>query len=234
MEVETIAAVEAVDFTLVSLFLKAGLVVKLVMVFLLLASVISWAIIIQKSLKYRRVRNQTVRFENMFWQGELAIEEFFDSVRDNPKAASERIFCAAMEEWDQSQSKTEGVSMRVDRSMSAAVNTEVHHLSRGLDFLATVGSTAPFVGLFGTVWGIMTVFREIGIQENTNLAVIAPGIGEALAATALGLFAAIPAVIFYNSLSVKANDLAARFDEFADQFSSIVSREIEQMKVASD
>ncbi|MCY4446505.1 MAG: protein TolQ [Rhodobacteraceae bacterium] len=232
MEAELISLQGATDFTAISLFIQAGLVVKLVMILLLIGSIVSWAIIIQKSLRFRSVNKQTAKFENNFWHGRLSIEEFYDKIKRNPTGSSERIFCVAMEEWDQSQNKNEGVIIRVDRSMNAAVNTEVHHLSRGLEFLATVGSTAPFIGLFGTVWGIMNVFQEIGIHENTNLALIAPGIGEALAATALGLFAAIPAVIFYNSLSTKANNIATRFEEFADQFSSIVSREVDQLEAS--
>ncbi|MDE2739314.1 MAG: protein TolQ [Paracoccaceae bacterium] len=236
MEAELILASEGLDFNLLNLFLLAGFVVQCVMVLLILASIICWAIIFQKLLFFGRVRKQTLSFENAFWSEE-SVEELYDRIKGNPIGALQRIFCAAMDEWEKSHSKSgvliSGASSRIDRSMSNAVNNEINTLSRGLDFLATVGSTAPFVGLFGTVWGIMNVFSEIGIQENTNLAVIAPGIGEALAATALGLLAAIPAVVFYNNLSTKANSLAARFDDFADEFSTIVSREIEQM-VQSD
>ncbi len=234
MEIELISATEGLDFSLLNLFLLAGFVVQSVMVLLILASIICWAIIFQKILFFGRVKSQTSAFESAFWS-EDSVEELYEGIKRNPVGALQRIFCAAMDEWEKSHSTTgrliAGASSRIDRSMSNAVNNEINHLSRGLDFLATVGSTAPFVGLFGTVWGIMNVFSEIGIQENTNLAVIAPGIGEALAATALGLLAAIPAVVFYNNLSTKANSLAARFDDFADEFSTIVSREIEQMEL---
>ena len=152
MEVELINLQESVDFSAVSLFLQAGIVVKLVMILLLLGSIISWAIIIQKSLKYRQINSLTGKFEDNFWHGSLSIEEQFDRIRRSPKGASERIFCAAMEEWDHTQNKTEGVAIRVDRSMSAAVNTEVHHLSRGLNswqLLAPQRHLLDYLGRYG-------------------------------------------------------------------------------------
>lgn len=231
MEIDIITTAAGVDFSIWALFSRAGIVVKGVILLLVFASVWSWAIIFQKLISYGRVRRDTDRFENAFWSGD-PVEELYQRVKKRPRGASQRIFCAAMDEWEKSHRSDglliTGTKARIDRVMDNAVTREVHRLTRGLDFLATVGSTAPFVGLFGTVWGIMNVFREIGVHENTNLAVIAPGIGEALGATALGLLAAIPAVVFYNSLSVRANELAASFNDFADEFSSIVSREIEQ------
>ncbi len=231
MELEALNTVVGVDFSIWALFEQAGIVVKGVILLLLVASVWCWAIIFHKLFSYGSTRRDTNRFENAFWSGN-PVEDLYDRIKARPRGASQRIFCAAMDEWEKSHKSDglliTGTKMRIDRIMDNAVTREVNRLTAGLDFLATVGATAPFVGLFGTVWGIMNVFREIGIQENTNLAAIAPGIGEALAATALGLLAAIPAVIFYNSLSARANRLAARFFDFADEFSSIVSREIEQ------
>ena len=231
MEFDAITSVVGLDFSIWALFTRAGLVVKCVMLLLLFSSVWSWAIIFQKLISYWSLKRDTDRFENAFWSGN-PVEELYQRVKFRPRGASQRIFCAAMDEWEKSHRSDgiliTGTKSRIDRSMDNAVTREVNRLTGGLDFLATIGSTAPFLGLFGTVWGIINVFREIGVQENTNLAVIAPGIGEALAATALGLLAAIPAVVFYNNLSVRANGLAARFNDFADEFSAIVSREIEQ------
>ncbi len=231
METEAVLTTLAVDFSVANLFLEAGLVVKLVMLLLLFASFWSWAIIIQKFISFRRVRVAADRFERRFWSGE-PLEELHERLGDHPSGGFEQIFCAAMDERSRSRRRDgglqPGVGSRIDRSMGIAVARETSRLSSGLGFLATVGATAPFVGLFGTVWGIMNVFREIGVQENTNLAVVAPGIGEALAATALGLLAAIPAVVFYNHLSAASDRLAARFEDFADEFSTIISRQLDQ------
>ncbi len=231
MEIETIASASGVDFSVVGLFLKAGIVVQLVMMLLLLASFWTWAIIFQKFITFRRVRRDSLEFDRKFWSGQ-PLDELYMTISDQPRGASERIFCAAMDEWKKSH-RSDGVLIagaraRIERSMGLAVTRETGRLTQGLDFLATVGSTAPFVGLFGTVWGIMRVFGEIGFQETTSLVVIAPGIGEALAATALGLLAAIPAVIFYNNLSSAADRMAGNFEDFADEFSTIISRQLDE------
>ena len=231
MEFEAIAAAQGVDFSITGLFSKAGLVVKAVMLLLLASSFWTWAIIIQKMVNFHRTRRQTAAFDEIFWSGE-PLDELFDRIGKSPRGASARIFCSAMDELQKSlvegQKLLSGTRARVDRSMAAAVTREINSLTKGLDFLATVGSTAPFVGLFGTVWGIMTVFREVGLQENTSLAVVAPGIGEALAATALGLAAAIPAVVGFNHLSSRAEVFAANFEDFADRFSTLISRQIDE------
>ncbi|MCY3879915.1 MAG: protein TolQ [Rhodobacteraceae bacterium] len=230
MEIEAITSAQGVDFSIVGLFFRAGIVVQLVMLILLLASFWSWAIIFQKLVTYRRVQRGTLDFDRRFWT-EQPLDELYTSISDRPSGASERIFCAAMEEWRKSHRSDGGLitgtRSRIERAMSLAVTRETGSLTQGLDFLATVGSTAPFVGLFGTVWGIMRVFSDIGHQETTSLIVVAPGIGEALAATALGLMAAIPAVVFYNNLSAKADRLAGNFEDFADEFSTIMSRQLE-------
>ena len=230
MEIETVVAAQGVDFSVLSLFLRAGIVVKIVMLVLLFASFWSWAIIFQKYLSFRRVRSHSYRFERRFWSGD-PLDELHHSIGNNPTGPHERIFSAAMDERLKSSlsdgSLIAGAGQRIERAMGLAVTRENSKLASGLEFLATVGSTAPFVGLFGTVWGIMNVFREIGIQENTNLAVVAPGIGEALAATALGLLAAIPAVVFFNNLSAAADRLSGEFEDFADEFSTILSRQLD-------
>ncbi|MCY4007839.1 MAG: protein TolQ [Rhodobacteraceae bacterium] len=230
METETITPQHGADFSLVGLFFEAGLVVQLVMLLLLLASFWTWAIIFQKYFNFRKVRRDAQEFDRKFWSGQ-PLDELYSTMAQNPKGASERIFCAAMDEWKKSQ-RTDGILIagvrsRIDRSMGLASSRETGRLVQGLGFLATVGSTAPFVGLFGTVWGIMRVFSEIGLQETTSLIVVAPGIGEALAATALGLLAAIPAVIFYNSLSGAAERLADNFENFSEEFSTIISRQLD-------
>ena len=231
MEIETIASAPGVDFSVISLFLEAGIVVQLVMALLLLASFWTWAIIFQKFITFRRVRRDSQEFDRKFWSRQ-PLDELYMTMSERPRGASERIFCAAMDEWKKSHRSDgmliTGVRSRIERSMGLAVTRETGRLTNGLDFLATVGSTAPFVGLFGTVWGIMRVFGEIGVQETTSLVVVAPGIGEALAATALGLLAAIPAVVFFNNLSSAADRLAGNFEDFADEFSTIISRQLDE------
>ena len=230
METEVINAVSAADFSIMALFWRATITVKLVMIVLVLASVWSWAIIIQKFINYKRAKRNADMFDRAFWSGE-PLDKLFERVGDKPKGANERIFVAAMKEWERSyrgEGLISGVQQRIDRSMDVAINKESERLNNGLTFLATVGSTAPFVGLFGTVWGIKHAFEEIAIQQNTNLAVVAPGIAEALVATALGLLAAIPAVIFYNKLSTDADRLTSTYDSFADEFATIVSRQTDQ------
>ncbi len=219
---------QPVDFSILALFLRAAFVVKLVLLALILSSFWSWAIIIQKFINFRIAKRDAKMFQQAFWSGE-PLDLLFGRIRETPRGASERVFCKGMTEWERSR-RTDGrmipgVQARVDRSMDIAISEEVARLNHGLTFLATVGSTAPFVGLFGTVWGIKNAFQEIAAQQSTNLAVVAPGIAEALVATALGLLAAIPAVIFYNKLSADADKLAAGLDRLADEFSTILSRQ---------
>ncbi len=221
---------ETVDFSILALFVRATLVVKFVMLALVLASFWSWAIIIQKFINFRIARREAAMFDRAFWSGE-PLDELYAKIADNPRGASEKIFCAGMAEWNRSH-RSDGVMMagtqaRIDRSMDVAIARETARLTQGLNFLATVGSTSPFVGLFGTVWGIKNAFQDIALQQSTNLAVVAPGIAEALVATALGLLAAIPAVIFYNKLSADADAIASGLDSFADEFSTILSRQLD-------
>ena len=230
METETLAAAQVVDFSMLALFLRATLTVQVVMVMLVFASFWSWGIIIQKFINYRVARRESDLFDRAFWSGD-PLDELFERLGAEPKGSSERIFAAGMVEWRRSH-RSDGVLIagaqaRIDRSMDVAIGRESERLNNGLTFLATVGSIAPFVGLFGTVWGIKNAFEEIAAQQSTNLAVAGPGISEALAATALGLLAAIPAVIFYNKLSADADRIIGGYDSFADEFATILSRQLD-------
>lgn len=231
METEVLGAASEIDFSVLAMFARATLTVKIVVIVLIVASFWSWAIIFQKHLNYRRARGAADEFEEAFWSGR-ALDEVYDEVREEPRDGSERIFVSGMREWQRSHKAggdlIGGTQARVDRAMNVAIGRESDELTSGLGFLATVGAIAPFVGLFGTVWGIKVAFEEIAIQQDTSLAVVAPGIAEALMATALGLLAAIPAVIFYNKLSGDADKLSARQEAFADEFSMILSRQIEK------
>jgi biopolymer transport protein TolQ len=230
METEALAAASEIDFSLVALFMRATLTVKIVMIMLIVASVWSWGIIIQKHLVYRRARAQTARFDATFWSGE-PLDELFARVGPTPASGPERVFAAGMEEWQRSHRKDgaliPGAAQRIDRSMDVAINREVRELNSGLTFLASVGSASPFVGLFGTVWGIKHAFEEIALAQNTNLAVVAPGIAEALLATGLGLLAAIPATIYYNKLSDDSDAIASGYEQFADEFGTLLSRNLD-------
>jgi biopolymer transport protein TolQ len=224
------AAAPHVDFSLLSLFLRADWIVKFVMILLLAASIWCWAIIVDKSLLYTRVSREMNRFERLFWSGQ-SLEELYQIQSERNSRGLAAVFVAAMKEWKRSHEQNAasflGVQARLDRVLDVAISRESEVLEKGLAFLATVGSAAPFVGLFGTVWGIMNSFTSIAASKSTNLAVVAPGIAEALFATALGLVAAIPAVIAYNKLSSDANKLTSRLEGFSDEFATILSRQLE-------
>ena len=230
MEAETLAMAQEMEFSMWALFARATLIVKLVMVMLVVASFWAWAIIIQKLINYRKARAEAEVFDRRFWSGE-PLDELFEEIGPDPAGQSERVFAAGMMEWRRSHRNDGGLiagaTARIDRSMDVAIAKEAEDLQSGLSVLATVGSTAPFVGLFGTVWGIMNAFIEIAEQQNTNLAVVAPGIAEALLATGLGLLAAIPAVIFYNKLSADSDRIVASYEAFADEFATILSRQLD-------
>ena len=218
------------NFSIWALIASAGFVVQIVMLMLLLASVWAWGIFFSKLRLYRGARREAAKFDTAFWSGE-PLDGLYDQIGPSPKGASERVFAAGMTEWRRSH-RTDGALIagaqsRIERSMDVAIQKESEHLEGGLSILATVGSTAPFIGLFGTVWGIMNAFIEIAEQQNTNLAVVAPGIAEALLATGLGLLAAIPAVIFYNKLSADSDRLVGGYEAFADEFSTILSRQMD-------
>ena len=220
----------ATDYTMWALFARATLLVKLVMIMLVAASVWCWAVIVDKMIQYRKARAEADIFDRAFWSGE-PLDGLFDQIGTSPSGQSQKIFVAGMLEWRRSHRQDGGLiagaQARIDRSMDVAIAKEAAGLQRGLPVLATVGSTAPFVGLFGTVWGIMNSFIEIAQQQNTNLAVVAPGISEALMATGLGLLAAIPAVIFYNKLNADSDRIVAGYEAFADEFATILSRQLD-------
>lgn len=219
------------EVTLWALFLEAGLVVKLVMIGLVAASVWTWAIIIDKSINYARVRRQFDRFEQVFWSGQ-SLEELFQMLSERKTVGMSAIFVAAMREWKKSFERGArspmGLQMRIEKAMDVTLARESERLESRLGSLASIGSSAPFIGLFGTVVGIMTSFQAIAGSKSTNLAVVAPGIAEALLATAMGLLAAIPAVIAYNKFSADAGKLSGRMEGFADEFSGILSRQIDE------
>jgi biopolymer transport protein TolQ len=218
------------DVTLWSLFMQAGFVVKLVMLGLIGASVWTWAIVVDKSLNYGRVRRQLDNFEQVFWSGQ-SLEELYRTLSDRNTGMG-AIFVSAMREWKKSFERGArspiGLQMRIDRAMDVTLARESETLEARLGSLATIGSAAPFIGLFGTVVGIMTSFQAIAGSKSTNLAVVAPGIAEALLATAIGLLAAIPAVVAYNKFTADAGKLTARMEAFADEFSAILSRQIDE------
>jgi len=217
-----------------ALFWQAGWVVKLVMLGLLAASVWTWAIVFDKIVAFRRMRSSLERFEQVFWSGQ-SLEELYRTLSDRKTTGMGAIFVAAMREWKKSFEKGArsplSLQTRIDKAMDLALTREMEKLEGRLGFLATIGSAAPFIGLFGTVVGIMTSFQAIAGSKSTNLAVVAPGIAEALLATAIGLLAAIPAVIAYNKLTSDAGKLAMRMEGFSDEFSAILSRQIDE-KVA--
>ncbi len=230
METEALALAQEIDFSLWALFARATITVKAVMIMLIVASFWSWSIIIQKLITYRAARAEADRFDRAFWSGE-PLDGLFEEIGTTPSGRSQKVFAAGMTEWRRSHRSDGGLiagaQARIDRSMDVAINKEAEGLRKGLPILATVGSTAPFIGLFGTVWGIMNAFIEIAEQQNTNLAVVAPGIAEALLATGLGLLAAIPAVIFYNKLSADSDRVVAGYEAFADEFATILSRQLD-------
>ena len=219
------------NISLLHLFLQAHIIVKIVIIGLLLASVWSWAIIVDKTFLYARVRKQMDRFEKVFWSGQ-SLEDLYRSLTGRTPTAMAAVFVAAMREWKRSFESGArspiGLQTRIEKVLDVAIDRETERLERRLLFLATVGSSAPFVGLFGTVWGIMSSFQAIAASKNTALAVVAPGIAEALLATALGLLAAIPAVIAYNKLSNDAGKISQRLGSFADEFSAILSRQVDE------
>jgi biopolymer transport protein TolQ len=224
-------AVADPETTLLSMFWSAHIVVKFVMLGLLFSSFWCWTIIVNKTLLFARFKRAMDRFEQVFWSGQ-SLEELYGqlSTQDNTGAAS--LFVSAMREWKRSfqssASSFMGLHARLEKVLDVSIAREVERLESNLLFLATVASAGPFVGLFGTVWGIMTAFRSIAASKNTSLAVVAPGIAEALLATAIGLFAAIPALIAYNKLQGDVAKSQARMESFADEFSSILSRQIDQ------
>lgn len=222
------------DMSMWGLFLQAGPVVKAVMLSLMFVSVWSWAIIWHKRGMILRLTKSATRFEDAFWSGE-SLDKLYDRVKGARGDPLVRTFVAGMAEWHAGvesglparESLRAGLRQRIERAMGVTISREMHEVERGMTFLASVGSTAPFVGLFGTVWGIVGAFTAIAATNNTSLAVVAPGIAEALLATGIGLVAAIPAVIAYNVFSSELARYADRMEGFAQEFSAILSRHMD-------
>tara|TARA_Y100000590_G_scaffold465591_1_gene638323 strand:+ start:1082 stop:1795 length:714 start_codon:yes stop_codon:yes gene_type:complete len=236
MEEITIAgsvAAESIDFSMLSLFLRADLVVKSVIIILILASLYSWAIIVAKLVRMRQLKQLEKEFEEIFWSGN-SFEDIYETLNFNQIDPKSKIFCSAIVEWKKSKSKSalapniNSLKERMQRSMLVTFNKESEIVEKNLTFLATAGSTAPFIGLFGTVWGIMNSFKSIAVAQNTNLSIVAPGIAEALFATALGLFVAIPAVVAYNKISSDLSKYFLSLETFIDEFTTIFFRQLEK------
>jgi biopolymer transport protein TolQ len=223
------------DLSIWGLFLQADMVVKLVMLILLVLSFWCWAVIFDKWVRLRRLNARAREFEESFWSGG-SLDDLYDRVGARPADPMASVFAAAMREWRRSaargliatESMRGNLQERIERVMGVAAGREMERLERYMSFLASVGSTAPFIGLLGTVWGIMNSFQSIAASKNTSLAVVAPGIAEALFATALGLVAAIPAVIAYNKLSTEIGRYGGRLDAFTSEFSAILSRQMDE------
>ena len=212
----------ATDFSLIQLFLRADFIVKAVIIILIVASVYSWALIFDKYKLFKKIDKSTTNFEEKFWKTKSA-ESFYNSFTNREKDPVGNIFQSAMAELIRTKSKSSTVqSARVSRVIEISADKEIKSIEKHFTFLATVGSTAPFIGLFGTVWGIMNSFQSIAISRNTSLAIVAPGIAEALFATALGLLAAIPAVVAYNKFNSDSKKYSGRIENFSKRFLSII------------
>ena len=236
MNPDTIADIAATDFSLYDLFIRADIIVKLVMGLLVSLSVWTWALALDKWLTLGGAISKAKQFEKAFWSGQ-PLEELSERQKEKPQEAMARVYSAASAEWkdvrhltSMTTTQADALIARAERSMQAATDRELSRLEKGLGTLATIGSVSPFVGLFGTVWGIMNAFRDIAAQGSTNLAVVAPGIAEALFATALGLVAAIPAVVFYNKFTSDAGTFSDRLDTFTQEFVVRMSRRLSERK----
>ncbi|MEC7171211.1 MAG: protein TolQ [Pseudomonadota bacterium] len=235
--VDSFVAHSSSDLSIWGLFLMADPLVKSVMMLLVLASIWCWAIIVEKINSVRHERRNSDAFEDAFWSGGSA-DALYEKVGQNPKDPMQAVFAAGMREWR--RAKASGLASsaradlrasllgRVERSMNFTITREMERLERGMNFLASIGSVSPFVGLFGTVWGIMNSFQSIAESKNTSLAVVAPGIAEALFATALGLAAAIPAVIAYNKFAGDLDRVGGRLETFAQEFSTLLARQLDE------
>jgi len=210
------------DFSLIQLFLRADFIVKSVIIILIAASIYSWALIFEKYKLFKKIEKSTTSFEEKFWKSRSA-ENFYNNLTNREKDPVANIFQSAMAELIKTKSKSSSVqSARVSRVIEISADKEIKLIEKHFTFLATVGSTAPFIGLFGTVWGIMNSFQSIAISRNTSLAIVAPGIAEALFATALGLLAAIPAVVAYNKFNSDSKKYSGRIENFSKRFLSII------------
>ena len=227
----------APDMSILGLISGADIIVKLVLLLLFMASVWSWAIIIDKHLLLSKIKRQIENFERVFWSGQL-LDQLYERLRHKADHPLSAVFVAAMDEWTKQRVNNKnqqalsylniGLKERIGQAMEVAKNQEMEKLEKNFSFLAVVGSTSPFLGLFGTVWGIMNSFKSIAVMKNATISVVAPGIAEALFATAIGLVAAIPAVIFYNLLSSQINNISNKVEGFSSELGSLLSQEIDR------
>jgi biopolymer transport protein TolQ len=231
METEALGLAQELDFSLAALFWRATFTVKVVMIALVLASIWAWGVIIQKYVEFARAKRAAAAFDRAFWSGE-PLDDLADQIGDAPRPGAERVFAAGMDEYRKSHSRDggliAGVQARIGRAMDVAIGRESDRLTRGLTVLASVGASAPFIGLFGTVVGIMTPFQAIAGSESTNLAVVAPGIAEALLATALGLAGRHSRGDRLQQVVGRRRQARRRMEAFADEFSAILSRQIDE------
>ena len=217
---QAVGLASSVDFSLMSLFLRADIVVKSVIILLIAASIYSWAIIIEKFKMFKKINQSTIEFEEKFWKSKSA-ESFYNNLPANKDDPMSNVFRKTMQVVLKSRSRS-NLNEKLTSLLESNIESEVNFLEKNFSFLATVGSTAPFIGLFGTVWGIMNSFQSIAVSRNTSLAIVAPGIAEALFATALGLLAAIPAVVAYNKFNNDSKKYSQRLENFAKRFLSII------------
>ena len=217
---QSVGLASSADFSLINLFLKADIIVKSVIVLLIACSIYSWAVIFEKLKLFKTINSSSDKFEDKFWKSK-SVENFYNSMPQNVSDPMAVIFKESMQGIMKSRSKS-NINERLSSILEAGIEKQVSKIEKGFTFLATVGSTAPFIGLFGTVWGIMNSFQSIAISRNTSLAIVAPGIAEALFATALGLLAAIPAVVAYNKFTSSSRKFTQKLENFTQTFLSII------------
>ena len=217
---QAVGLASSADFSLVNLFLRADIIVKSVIILLIACSVYSWAVIIEKLKLFKRINQSTEEFETKFWNSKSA-ESFYNNLPSNTEDPMALLFKDAMQGLLKKRSRTD-LNSRMTTMLETGIEKQMSKISKGFTFLATVGSTAPFIGLFGTVWGIMNSFQSIAISRNTSLAIVAPGIAEALFATALGLLAAIPAVVAYNKFNTDSQKYSQKLENFSKRFLTII------------
>ena len=217
---QSVGLASSADFSLINLFLKADIIVKSVIVLLIACSIYSWAVIFEKLKLFKTINNSSDKFEDKFWKSK-SVENFYNSMPQNVSDPMAVIFKESMQGIMKSRSKS-NINERLSSILEAGIEKQVSKIEKGFTFLATVGSTAPFIGLFGTVWGIMNSFQSIAISRNTSLAIVAPGIAEALFATALGLLAAIPAVVAYNKFNNDSKKYSQKLENFSKRFLTII------------
>ena len=217
---QAVGLASSADFSILNLFLRADLIVKSVIIILIVASIYSWAVIIEKYRLFKKINKSSEEFENKFWKSRSA-ESVYNNLPENIDDPMANVFKDTMQVIIKSKSKS-NLSNKLESMLEVNIEKQINRLDKNYTFLATVGSTAPFIGLFGTVWGIMNSFQSIAISRNTSLAIVAPGIAEALFATALGLLAAIPAVVAYNKFSSDSKKYSQKLENFSKRFISIV------------